>query len=68
MNNNIKKKNIKKGVLPYFLMFLLMLGIVLFFNKLNTTTNILTYNEFMDALSKGKVESIDLTPSWEMFS
>ena len=62
MNNNIKKKNIKKGVLPYFLMFLLMLGIVLFFNKLNTTTNILTYNEFMDALSKGKVESIDLTP------
>ena len=62
MNSNINKKNIKKGVVPYLLLLLVMFGVVLFFNKANTTVNVLTYNEFMEELSKGNVESIKLTP------
>ena len=62
MNNNIDKKTIKKGMLPYLFLGLVMLAVVYLVNTLNTTVNILSYNEFMSDLSDNKVTEIEVVP------
>ena len=62
MNKKIDKKTVKRGLLPYLFIVLLILGILYLFNYLNHTTNVLTYNEFMDNLADGKVSEITLVP------
>jgi len=61
MNKKVDKKTIKKGLLPY-LFILIILGIFYLFNFLNHKTNILTYNEFMENLANGKVKEVMLVP------
>ncbi len=62
MNNNIDKKIIKKGMLPYLFLILIMLGVIYLANYFNNTINVLTYNEFMSYLEDGKVEEVEVTP------
>lgn len=62
MNKKVDKKTIKKGLLPYLFILLIILGIFYLFNFLNHKTNILTYNEFMENLSNGKVKEVMLVP------
>ena len=62
MNKQINKKVVKKGMLPYLFLVLIMLAVVYLVNTLNTTINVLSYNEFMEALSDGKVEKLEITP------
>jgi len=62
MNKKIDKKTIKKGLLPYLFIVLIILGTLYLFNYLNHTTNVLTYNEFIENLANGKVEEITLVP------
>ena len=62
MNNNIDKKVIKKGMLPYLFLFLVMLFIVYLVGTFNTTVNVLTYNEFMNNLNNDKVVEVEVTP------
>ncbi len=62
MNKKIDKKTVKKGLLPYLFIVIFILVILYMFNFLNHTTNVLTYNQFMDNLSNGKVEEFTLTP------
>ncbi len=61
MNNNFDKKTIKKGMLPYLFLILIMLGIVYLAN-LNTKMNVLTYNDFMNDLADNKVVELKITP------
>ena len=61
MNNNFDKKTIKKGMLPYLFLILIMLGIVYLAN-LNTKMNVLTYNDFMSDLADNKVVELKITP------
>ncbi len=58
----MNKKTVKKGLLPYVFILLIMLGIYYFFNVMNQKINVLTYNEFTDELTKGKVEEVEITP------
>lgn len=62
MNNSLNKKTIKKGMLPYLFLVLIMLAVVYLVNTLNTTVNVLDYNEFMNDLSTGKVTKLVVTP------
>lgn len=62
MNKKVDKKIIKKGLLPYLFILLIILGIFYLFNFLNHKTNILTYNEFMENLANGKVKEVMLVP------
>ena len=62
MNKKVDKKTIKKGLLPYLFILLIILGIFYLFNFLNHKTNILTYNEFMENLANGKDKEVMLVP------
>lgn len=58
----MNKKTVKKGIFPYALLLLIMLGILYFFNTMNQKVNVLTYDKFMKAANSGKVEEIMITP------
>ena len=58
----INKKDVKKGLVPYLFMFLLILGIFYFLNIMNQDVKTLTYNEFISELNEGNVEELLITP------
>ncbi len=62
MNNNFDKKMIKKGMLPYLFLVLIMLGVIYLANIFNNTVNVLTYNEFIDSLENEKVKELKVIP------
>ena len=62
MNKKNNGKSVKKGLLPYLFIGIVIIGIFYVFNYLNHTTNILTYDEFMDNLNNGKITKIELVP------
>ena len=59
--NTINKKSVKKGLVPYLFMFLIMLGIFYVVNIMNTKVNTLTYNEFMTELTDGTIKNASIT-------
>lgn len=58
----MNKKNIRKSIVPYVFLLLLMVVIFYLFNVFNNKTNVLTYNEFMNNLSSGQVTELTITP------
>ena len=61
MNRTIDKKTIKKGLLPYLFLALIMLGVFYVVNILNNDVNVLTYNEFMTELNEGNIKEVEIT-------
>ena len=62
MNKNVvNKKNVKRGLVPYLFMFLIILGVFYIFNIMNTNVNNLTYSEFISELNEGNLKSIEIT-------
>lgn len=62
MNKNmINKKNVKRGLVPYLFITIIMLGIFYVVNVMNTNVNKFTYNEFMSELNDGNIKSITIT-------
>ena len=59
----MNKKEIKKGILPYAVLIVIMLLIIYFFNVLNMKVNNLTYDKFLNALNNNQVEEVSVTPS-----
>ena len=59
---NANKKTVKRGLLPYLFLAIIMLGVFYFFNVLNQKENVLNYNEFIDVVNDGKVEELTLIP------
>ncbi len=60
MNNGIDKKNIKKGLLPYLFLAIIMLGVYYTFNVLNNDVKVLTYDEFNENLEKEKITELEI--------
>ena len=60
MKNNIDKKTIKKGLLPYLFIFLIMLSVYYFYNMTNTNRHNFTYDKFMEKLDNGKVKELNV--------
>jgi cell division protease FtsH len=58
----MNKKVVRRGLLPYLVLFLFIMGILYFINNLNQKVNILTYDEFIKIASAGEVEEITIVP------
>ncbi len=62
MNKKIDKKTVKKGLLPYLFVALIMIGVFYVVNVMNTNVKVLTYNEFIEKLNEGEIKELELTP------
>ena len=58
----MNKNTVKKGLLPYLFLALLVFGVYYLFGVLNQKINVLTYNELTKALEEGKVVEMTITP------
>ena len=61
MNNKMNSKTVKKGLLPYLFLALIMLCVFYVANVMNNDVKVLSYNEFMDNLKEGKVQEVEIT-------
>ncbi len=59
----MNRKTVKKGLLPYLFLFLVMLGVVYFLNVANKKVNVITYDEFLGFAREGNVDKINITPN-----
>ena len=58
----MNKKNVKKGLVPYVFLLLLMLGMYYMFVVANSKVNELTYDEFIKKLADNEVTELKITP------
>ena len=58
----MQKKQIKRGIAPYLVLFLVIIGILYFLDALNKKVNVLSYDEFMKSVAEEKVEKVVVTP------
>ena len=54
------KKTVKRGLLPYLFIALIMLGMFYIFNVTNQNVNVLSYDEFINGLESGKVTEVEV--------
>ena len=59
----MNKKTVKKGLLPYLFLFLVILGVLYFFNIANKKINIITYDQFLSFANEGTIKDIVITPN-----
>ena len=58
----MNKKAVRKGILPYLFLFLVMLGILYFFNIANQKVNVIDYQQFLASASENKIKEIVVVP------
>ena len=58
----IMNKNVKKGLLPYILLFSFIIICLILVNTLNNKINKLTYDEFIKDLNENKIEEMNIIP------
>ena len=58
----MNKKVVKRSLLPYVFLFLIIISIMYFISVANKDVNVITYDEFMNLASKGEVKEIVITP------
>ncbi len=58
----MNRKTVKRGLLPYVFLLVLMLGVFYFINVLNQKVNVLTYDELLSKLQSGEVTEVLVTP------
>lgn len=54
------KRTVKRGLLPYVFIAIIMLGMFYFFNVANQDVTVLTYNEFIDEMNSGKITEVEV--------
>ena len=62
MNKKIDKKTLKKGLLPYVFLLIIMLGIFYVFTVMNKVVHTFSYNEFIEKLDGNKITELHLVP------
>ena len=62
MKNKLDKKTVKRGLLPYLFLFVIILGVFYVLNILNKDVHEFTYDEFISKLDNGKVTELHLVP------
>ncbi len=58
----MSKKDVRKGILPYLFLFLVMLGLLYFFNMSRHEVHQFTYDEFITNMEEEKIEEITIVP------
>ena len=56
------KKTVKRGLMPYLFVALLMLGMFYAFNMTNVKVYDLSYDEFIEHLDGGKIKELEIVP------
>lgn len=59
----MNRRTIKKGLLPYLFLFLVILGVLYFFNIANKKVNVITYDQFLEFAESGSIKEINITPN-----
>ena len=54
------KRTVKRGLLPYVFIAIIMLGMFYFFNVANQNVTVLTYNEFIEEMNNGKITELEV--------
>ncbi len=60
MNNKMDKKTIRKGLLPYLFIFVIMLGVFYFYSVFNRNVHELTYDKFIQKLNKEEITELTI--------
>ena len=60
MKDGIDKKTIKKGLLPYIFIFVIMLGVFYFYSMNGSNKHNFTYDKFMEKLNAGEVDQLEV--------
>lgn len=58
----MNKNTVKRGLLPYVILLVLFFGIYYVYAVMNQKVNVLTYQEFSDALTNAQVTEMTITP------
>ncbi|MDD6223520.1 MAG: ATP-dependent zinc metalloprotease FtsH [bacterium] len=58
----MNRNNIKRGLLPYLFLVLVIFLVYYLFNVLNQQVNVFTYDELVEVLDKGKVKELTIVP------
>jgi len=58
----MNKKDLKRGIVPYLILFLVMFGILYFFNLSNRKIHNYSYDEFISYMEKQELKEIVITP------
>ncbi len=58
----MKKNTIKRGLLPYLFLVLMIFGVYYFYDMMNKKVHNLTYDQMITAMNKGNVEEVLITP------
>ena len=58
----MNKNTVKRGLLPYVILLVLIFGIYYVYAIMNQKVNVLTYQEFSDALTNAQVTEMTITP------
>ena len=58
----MNKKSVKKGLTPYLVILLIMVGILYFISANNKKINYLTYDKFISHMNNGEIKNIKITP------
>ena len=58
----MNKKTLKKGLLPYLFLLVVILCVMYFFNIANQKVNMITYDDFVNAANEGKITEIVIIP------
>ena len=58
----MNKRNVKRGIMPYFFLLLVIVGIIYFFNITNQKVNVISYDAFMKEVAENNVSEITITP------
>ena len=59
----MNKKEIKKGMVPYVVLIVIMIWVIYFFTRLNVKVNNLTYDKFLSSLNNNEGKEIKVVPS-----
>ena len=60
MNNNVESKNIRKSVLPYLIIVVVMLGLFYVLTVMNKDVKVLSYDEFINKLDNNKIKEMEV--------
>ena len=60
MKNNVNKNTVKKGLLPYLFITLIIITIFYFVNVMNNSVKVLSYDEFMKELNDNHVTELEV--------
>ena len=60
MNNSVDKKALRKGILPYLVIAVVMLGLFYILTVMNKDIKVLTYDEFIEKLDKNKITEMEV--------